>query len=343
MAKKALSGKNLILDSVRVTYDEKTDSIHVTAKDKDFEQGDSFHIVLNKGTKTEDTLRKALCKYSLMPEDRINILPSHADFEKRYTENDNCFNIPLGLLRDGTEFEWNVKSTPNMFIMGTTGSGKSVLERIILRYLSEYPSEWELYGVDLKRVELTEFKSNGHLQDLATNLNDACELFAYFEKELWSRYELMEEANVNNIDELTAKPKRILLLVDEMSELTAKVDEKSVSRDSDLEYDIHRLEREIQRKKIIRSLSTISRLGRASGIHLALFSQRMIDDDLKEVRDNVGLRIVMGRVSKSVSEDLMNSEIASTTAQVRGRGVFNNYGKVDSFQSYYTQHDSKPE
>lgn len=329
MAKGSFNNKHVTLDSVRVSYDADTDTIHLTAKDKDFSAADQFHITLNKDSKTEETLRKVLNKHGIITDSKVKSLPKRADFSSRDSSKDTYSEIPLGVLRDGSELKWTVNESPHIFVCGSTGSGKSILARTILKYASSFKEEYEVYGIDLKRVELSPYADNGHIKELATDREQALEILEKVEGKLRDTYKNMDESNVISYKKLSVPPKVTIVLVDELSQLTEKVDVTGLSK-------IEALKEDLNREKIIESLKNISRLGRAAGIHLALFSQRLVDPELEEVLSNTSARVIVGKASKSISNNLTGSELAFNTTGVPGRAVFQCGSRVDSFQSYYS-------
>lgn len=331
MAKISFNKKHVTLDSVRVSYDENTDTIHLTAKDKDFTSSDQFHITLNKDSKTEETLRKVLNKHGVITDDKVKSLPKRADLSSRDSSKDTYSEIPLGVLRDGSELKWMVNESPHLFVYGSVGSGKSILERVLLKYTSCFKEEYEVYGVDFKAIEMSPYKEKGFLKDLTTDRQSTAELLSHLQKEQKMRYEAMEDSGVNHYTDLKAKPKGIIVVVDELAHLTEKVDTNGLSR-------IEALKEKLHRENIIESLKSLSRLGRRSGIHLALFSSGLIDTELQELLQNTATRIVVGKVSKDTSNRLLESELAFNTTGVPGRAVFKHYGRVESFQTYYTNH-----
>lgn len=65
MSKTHHSQKYITLDDVRVSYDRKNDTIHLTSGDPDVQAG-GFHLSLNRGTQTETTLRSLLTQENVI-------------------------------------------------------------------------------------------------------------------------------------------------------------------------------------------------------------------------------------------------------------------------------------
>lgn len=331
MAKSSFNKKHVTLDSVRVFYDENTDTIHLTAKDKDFTLSDQFHITLNKDSKTEETLRKVLHKHEVITDKKVKPLPKKIDLSSRDTSKDTYSEIPLGVLRDGSEFKWRISYSPHIFVYGSPGSGKSIIQRLILKHASSFKDKYDVYGVDLKKIEMSSYKKSGLLKGLATDRQSAAELLSHLEEERKRRYKTIEDEAVHHYTDLSTKPKAVIVLVDELLYLTEEVDPSGLSR-------IEVLEEELNREKIIESLKNLSRLGRAAGVHLALFSQGLVDPKLQDILNDRPTIIVAGKTSKEDSNELLGSELAFNTTGVPGRAVFMDGRTIEPFQSYYASH-----
>lgn len=65
MVQKPERGKYLTVENVRVSYNHKNDTIHLTSTDPDLPNG-SFFITLNKETQTESSLRSLLTEHNLI-------------------------------------------------------------------------------------------------------------------------------------------------------------------------------------------------------------------------------------------------------------------------------------
>lgn len=68
MSKTDENKKYVTLENVRVSYLKKNDTIHITTTDPDVQAG-GFHLTLNKGTQTEETLRDLLSEQGVIRDD----------------------------------------------------------------------------------------------------------------------------------------------------------------------------------------------------------------------------------------------------------------------------------
>ena len=135
----------------------------------------------------------------------------------------------------------------HILIGGTTGSGKSTtLQGIINTAINTYtPNVVKFLFIDLKRVELVEWKNIPHCLGYANDLDGAINLFKYAINRLESRFKDMEQKGLTETEYT-----HIFIVVDELADLMQ------------------------QAPKITKELiSKIGRLGRAAHIHLLLATQ----------------------------------------------------------------------
>lgn len=311
MAKKPYKKNYAVLDSVRVSYAESTDSIHLTAKDEGFEKGDPFHIVLSKDTKTEETLRKLLNKNGLIPDGKLNTFPSIIHYSERGTQDTVPEKIPLGVGRNQEEIFWNTAhGTPHLAVVGPTGCGKSAIRRLIEKHVSLFPEYWNMYGVDFTGgLEMSTKK--GSFKSVSHDYQSTFKLVESIKDTMYSRYKQMEGIGAIHYSRLQDKPKPIMLIVEEFYTLNSPSHPEGLTR---LEY----LENEICREKALLCISEIARLGRAAGAHLVLLSQRDLEGELDA---NVGKM--------------------SFKTRARGRGELRtmDYHPAVTVQAYYPSND----
>ena len=110
--------------------------------------------------------------------------------------------IPIGEDLEGV-ININLVKDPNTFIVGTTGSGKSVCtKQIIVSLVNMYtPKELELYLCDLKRVELNLFRNLEHTKEFKYTVEDVTQVILDILDECNRRYDLFMKYNVTNIFE----------------------------------------------------------------------------------------------------------------------------------------------
>lgn len=249
--------------------------------------------------------------------------------------------IPLGLVKSvdskGKEFlsekVWNITTKPHALLVGGVGSGKSIIQRSIIFHCVQNSEQWDLYGIDLKRVELNVYgKYTQSVKSIAKNISESFEVFEHLQEELDNRYERMAESGVNYFVDLENAPKATIVIVDNVIELLTPRDNAKTDEE---------LECETMRTRIRENIESIAILGRAAGIYLVLSAQRpdpgVFNDELLM---NLTTRIVMGRTETQASIlALDNIKASETPSSIIGRGYMQALGDGEEFQCYYAPQD----
>lgn len=246
-------------------------------------------------------------------------LPDFILWQDSYLSHDE-FVLILGEGITGT-VSVNLANIPHVLLGGSTGSGKSVLLKLLLMqslrkgatvYISDFKG-----GVDFPKPwheSCVMCFDESALVDLLTSLVD----------ELNRRKVLFSEMGYPNLaayNKGTGKNlKRLIFACDEVAEVLDKtgMDKSHKERIGQIES----------------KLATIARLGRAFGIHLILATQRP-DAQLipGQIRNNLDCRIC-GRAERVLSELVLDSTAAADQIPKNARGRFMLYdGTV--FQAYW--------
>ena len=168
--------------------------------------------------------------------------------------------LPIALGEDtgGNAVVTDLAALPHMLIAGATGSGKSVCINSIVASLlfTKPPDQLRMLMVDPKRVELTPFNGIPHLiSPVIVDIEEVNPALRGLMREMFCRYKLMEESGTRNIAGYNAKIKEkmpyLVLIVDELADLMM-----------------------VGGFEIEQNLVRLAQLGRATGIHLVLATQR---------------------------------------------------------------------
>ena len=168
--------------------------------------------------------------------------------------------LPVALGQDtgGTPVVTDLTTLPHMLIAGATGSGKSVCINSIVAslLLTKRPDELRMLMVDPKRVELTPFAGIPHLiMPVIVEVDEVNPALRGLMREMLRRYKQMEVLGTRNITSYNKKAEEpmpyLLLIVDELADLM-------MTGGFEIEQNLVRL----------------AQLGRATGIHLVLATQR---------------------------------------------------------------------
>lgn len=230
------------------------------------------------------------------------------------------FELVLGESEFGTE-SVDISVMPHLLIGGGSGSGKTMLEKLILLESLEKGAKVIIAdfkgGVDYPEVWHERCLIITDAQRFAEQLT---EILLIMEE----RRQLLREAqtpNITNYWEKTGKEiQRIIVAIDEVAEVFDK---------TGLEKNEKAIISQIEAK-----VSTIARQGRAFGIHLVLSTQRPDADVLKgQIKVNVPFR-VCGRADKVLSQIVLDSPDAAERIMPTDQGVFlTNSGVL--FRAYY--------
>jgi S-DNA-T family DNA segregation ATPase FtsK/SpoIIIE len=213
--------------------------------------------------------------------------------------------IALGKGSGGDPVVADLSEMPHMLIAGATGSGKSVcINAIITSLLFQFsPLELRLLLIDPKRVELTPYQGLPHLlAPVLVESEDALPALRNLILEMQSRYKKFEQRRARNIrtynDQLTEASSRlpyIVVIIDELADLMMSVP-----------------------VEVEQSLCRLAQLGRATGIHLVLATQRPSVDVLTGlIKANVPSRISFAVSSQVDSRTILDG---SGAEKLLGRG-----------------------
>jgi DNA segregation ATPase FtsK/SpoIIIE-like protein len=168
--------------------------------------------------------------------------------------------LPIALGQDtgGAPVVLDLAALPHMLIAGATGSGKSVcINSIVASFLlTKTPEQLRILMVDPKRVELTPFNGIPHLVGpVIVDVEKVNPALRGLIREMLNRYKLMEEVGARNIEGYNKRAKEkmpfLVLIVDELADLMM-----------------------VGGFEVEQNLVRLAQLGRATGIHLVLATQR---------------------------------------------------------------------
>ena len=181
---------------------------------------------------------------------------------------------------------------PHLLIAGATGSGKSVCMNAIISCLimKHSPADLQMLLVDPKRVELTPYNGIPHLiTPVVVETDKVVNLLKGLIQEMMDRYRIMEEIGVRNIETYNKKASDkmpyIVVAIDELADLmmTAAFD-------------------------VEQSICRLAQLGRATGIHLIIATQRpSVDVITGLIKANFPSRISFAVTSQVDSRTILDT------------------------------------
>ena len=282
----------------------------VTRYDVSLEQG----VRLNKLTNLADDVALALGASSV----RIAPVPGKISVVGVEVPNQIVTPVPIREVLESPNFQRHKSSVafsvgkdiggnyivgdcsklPHMLIAGTTGSGKSVcINSLLISMLyKSTPQELRLIMVDPKMVELGGYNGIPHLLiPVVTDPKKAAGALQWAVTEMMKRYRMFAEAGVRDLagynhwaqgqEGLEPLPK-VVIVIDELADLML-----------------------VAAKEVEESICRVAQMGRASGMHLVIATQRPSAD----VITGLMKANIPSRVAFAVASSLESRIILDTT------------------------------
>ena len=225
--------------------------------------------------------------------------------------------IALGKDITGQPFVTNLGRMPHLLIAGATGTGKSVCINTILISLlfRNTPEELRLLLIDPKRIELNSFEGIPHLiHPVVTDAKMATRALRWAVEEMELRYKMLADKNVRNIETYNRVLAREKPQKGKEAEKELETGELS---DAGLQH--HRLPyvviiideladlMMVASREVEESITRLSQMARAGGIHLILATQRPSVDVLTGIiKANISTRISFQVSSKIDSRTILD-------------------------------------
>ncbi|NCC68951.1 MAG: DNA translocase FtsK, partial [Clostridia bacterium] len=196
----------------------------------------------------------------------------------------------------GNAIVGNISKLPHMLIAGTTGSGKSVcMNSLILSLLYKAkPEELRLIMIDPKMVELGIYNGIPHLYvPVVTDPKKAAGALQWAVVEMLKRYRLFSEVGVRDLAGYNAHQKAIgeqtipsvVIVIDELADLML-----------------------VASKEVEESVCRVAQMGRASGMHLVIATQRPSADVITGLmKANIPSRIAFAVSSAMESRIILDN------------------------------------
>lgn len=231
--------------------------------------------------------------------------------DKEFNNSKSIATLALGKDISGKPFYMDLRKAPHLMIAGTTGSGKSVLLHSVMASMLYKASPYELkfIMIDPKMLELSIYEDIPHLlHPVVINPKESAAALRWAVREMEERYRLMSEEGVRDIEsynkaiaKLESEDKwqmwlpYIVIVIDELADLMM-----------------------VAPREVEESITRLSQMARASGIHLIVATQRpSVDVVAGLIKANFPARIsflVSSRIDSRIILDAIGAE------QLLGKG-----------------------
>ncbi|GAA8351359.1 DNA translocase FtsK [Helicobacter pylori] len=223
-----------------------------------------------------------------------------------FQKSSSPLTLALGKDIVGNPFITDLKKLPHLLIAGTTGSGKSVgVNAMILSLLYKNPpDQLKLVMIDPKMVEFSIYADIPHLlTPIITDPKKAIGALQSVAKEMERRYSLMSKYKVKTIDSYNEQAENngveafpyLIVVIDELADLM-------MTGGKEAEFPIAR----------------IAQMGRASGLHLIVATQRpSVDVVTGLIKTNLPSRVSFRVGTKIDSKVILDTDGAQS---LLGRG-----------------------
>ncbi len=215
-----------------------------------------------------------------------------------FNKQKSLISFAVGKDIGGSCIVGDIAKLPHLLIAGTTGSGKSVcMNSLIVSLLYKAkPEEVKMIMVDPKMVELAPYNGIPHLLiPVVTDPKKAAGALQWAVTEMMKRYRLMADAGVKDLTsynkacaaaEDDRKPlEQIIVIIDELADLML-----------------------VAAKEVEEAICRVAQMGRASGIHLVIATQRPSADVITGLmKANIPSRIAFAVASAMESRIILDT------------------------------------
>jgi S-DNA-T family DNA segregation ATPase FtsK/SpoIIIE len=279
-----------------------------------------------------------------VPNEKVSVVSLRGVMESAEFRNvDSNLAIALGEDVSGHPAAIDLALMPHLLIAGATGSGKSVCMNAIICCLlfNNTPAELKMLMVDPKMVELVAYNGVPHLvAPVVVDLEQVVGALAWITRQMDQRYKLFHQTGVRNLEEYNRKMLRrkdqdplpaLVVLIDELADMMM------VSPD-----------------EVERHICRLAQMGRATGIHLVIATQRpSVDVVTGLIKANFPARISFAVTSQTDSRVVLDQGGAESllgrgdmlfmspqqAATIRLQGCFVSDQEIDRLTAFWRDQD----
>jgi S-DNA-T family DNA segregation ATPase FtsK/SpoIIIE len=243
-----------------------------------------------------------------VPNDQISLVSLRGVMEADGFESvDSNLALALGEDVSGHAVAVDLELMPHLLIAGATGSGKSVCMNAIICCLlvDNTPDDLQMLMIDPKMVELIGYNGIPHLvAPVVVDVAQVVGALAWVTRQMDERYKLFHDMGVRNLEEYNRRARRLkdkdplpalIVLIDELADLMM-----------------------VAPDEVERHICRLAQMGRATGIHLIIATQRpSVDVVTGLIKANFPARISFAVTSQTDSRVILDQ---SGAENLLGRG-----------------------
>ena len=286
------------------------------AKEKDLESAFGALIEDIKPTRNQ--------KHILINLTTMN-LPRKCDYEELQDCIEEPYTFLVGESLAGVEL-CDMDSLPHLMLAGVTRSGKSNFLKQLLLSLLDHSEHLQMVLVDLKGgVEMKGFSQLPNVK-VTKDSGEAVTCLSQVNEELKRRFAYLEKRGFKSIDPERDEMDRIVVAVDEASDLYAK---GGLSKaDKELIEEAQQYTDQIAKK------------GGAAAIHLIICTQKFVKEVIPTViADNLTGKMCFRVTSRPASQNVLGTDDAFGLSKVAGRAIWRVGNKLMEVQTPYIPDD----
>ena len=258
-----------------------------------------------------------------IPNPKRKVVTLYSSIHQHATDTLNPLEFCIGKDIAGESAKIDLQQLPHLLIAGTTGSGKSVgVNTILLNLLrNNSPANLKLLLIDPKMLELSVYDDIPHLiTPVITDMQKAANGLNWCVKEMDKRYKLMSILGVRNLEGYIQKAAKPSSIPQEQKELLLEELDGDIKS---LPYIVVVIDEladlmMVTGKKVEQLIARLAQKARASGIHLAIATQRpSVDVITGLIKANIPSRMSFLVSSKVDSRTILDQGGAE---QLLGKG-----------------------
>jgi S-DNA-T family DNA segregation ATPase FtsK/SpoIIIE len=275
-----------------------------------------------------------------VPNEQVSLVSLRGVMETReFKTIGSQLAIALGEDVSGQPIAVDLGLMPHLLIAGATGSGKSVCINAVICCLlcNNTPAELRMLMVDPKMVELIGYNDVPHLlTPVVVELEQVVGALAWITRQMDERYQLFHKSGVRNLEEYNRRMSRrkdeeplpvVVVFIDELADMMM-----------------------VAPDEVERHICRIAQMGRATGIHLVIATQRpSVDVVTGLIKANFPARISFAVTSQVDSRVILDQGGAESllgrgdmlfmspqqTAPIRLQGCFVSDKEIDRLTKFW--------